>query len=98
MDSGLPRYSDGSQGVVLRTIFGLLCKAFCLGYVFLLCLFAASDKEENHQAPDTLKVDSVTRTVIDTQFADAFTDRLCISKVAQRKAANTDLDARPCLL
>lgn len=45
-----------------------------------------------------MKVDSVTRPVIDAQLTDAFADGPYISKVAQREAADTDLNASPGLI
>jgi hypothetical protein len=44
-----------------------------------------------------VKVDPVSRPVIDTQLADAFSDGLYVSEVAQREAADANLDASPSL-
>ena len=76
----------------------LLCQLLCFGNVRILRFLVASDEEENQQASHALKIDPVTWTVIDAKFADAFTAGLYVSEVAQRKAANADLDASPCIL
>src|ERR1035437_3455173 len=76
MASGLSRYSAASHKVVLRAIRPLLCQLLCLGYIYLLCLLAASNEQQNQHASSLLKVDPVTRPIIDTQFADAIADGL----------------------
>jgi hypothetical protein len=73
----------------------LLCQLPGLGDVCLLRLFAASGEQQNQQISLSLQIDAVIRSVIDAQLADALTDRLYVSKVAQREAADADLDARP---
>jgi hypothetical protein len=83
--------------VVLSGIFGLLGELLCFGYIRLLRTLCASDEEENQQASRSLKVDSVAWPVIDAQFADSLTNRLYVSEVAEREAANADLNASQCL-
>src|ERR1039457_895002 len=95
MASALSRYSAESHSVVLRTIRPLLCQLLCLGYIGLLRLLAASGEQQNKHTSPLLKIDPVTRPIVDPQFADAITDGLYVSEVAQRQAANPDQDARP---
>jgi hypothetical protein len=62
----------------------LLSKLLCFRYIRLLSFLAASGEKENQQAPDPLKVNPVTRPVIDAQLADAFADWFYVSEIAKR--------------
>ena len=73
----------------------LLCKLLCFGDVRVLSFLVASDKEQNQQTSDLLKVNAVSWPVIDAQLTDAFADRLYVSEVAQREAADANLNASP---
>jgi hypothetical protein len=59
-----------------------------------LRLFVATRKQENELATSLLQVNPVSRPEIDAKFADAFANRLDISKVTERKPANAYLDSR----
>ena len=98
MDWGLSRYSEGSQRVVLRVNLSLLGKLLRFGDICVLSFLVASNEEENQQTSDLSKVDPVPWPVIDAQLTDAFADRLYVSEVAQREAADANLNASPSLL
>lgn len=73
----------------------LLCEFFRLGSIRILRFLAASDEEENQRNSYLLKVDPITRPIIDAQLTDTVAYGLYVSEVTQRQAANADLYARP---
>ena len=60
-----------------------------------LRFLGASNEQKHQKASDAEKIDPVTRSVIDAQFTDAFADGFYVSEVAEREAADTDLNASP---
>jgi hypothetical protein len=71
----------------------LLGELLCFPDIRVLCFLDASDEEKHRKASDLCEADAISRTVIDAQFADATAQGLHITEVAQREAADTNLDA-----
>lgn len=70
----------------------LLGEFLCFDDVGFLRLFRATGKEKQDGVSNSVNIDSVTRPVVDAQFADAFADRFDIAKVAEREPTNTNLN------
>ena len=62
--------------------------------VFRLGALVTPAKQNNDRASSFLKIDTVARTVVDTQLADAFTNRLSIACVPLSKLIQSRSDHR----
>jgi hypothetical protein len=69
----------------------------CFDNIFILRFLGASDEEKHQKAFDRHEVDAVSRTIINAQLAYATTYGLHVAEVAEREAADTNLDAGPSL-
>src|ERR1700722_14267389 len=95
MSSGVASSSAESQGEVSSAIFPLLRQSFGPSDILVLCLFVAAAKQDDESLATPGKIDTISRTVIDPHFADAFADRRSIARVAERQAIDSDLYPRP---
>ena len=68
----------------------LLCDSVCLGDVGLLGGLVASAEQEDEPRPILEVVDSVSGSVVDSQFRDAVTDRSTVAGVARCEPVDPD--------
>jgi len=58
--------------------------------------FVPTGQKDDQLAPSRLKIDPVTRTIVDPQFRDTFTNRTNVSSVSRGEALDPRLNPRPC--
>jgi hypothetical protein len=78
MFSPLPVFRDSDRSPDIRVLRALI----------------ACTQQQRDRRPALLEIDSVAGTVIDTHFAHARTDRLHVSGITEREAADACSDAR----
>lgn len=71
-----------------------------MGGVFdirVLTPLVAAGKQQNHLAPDTCVIDSVSGSIIDAQFPNSATQRFAVAELARCQSTNSRGNTRLCL-
>src|SRR3954447_20896878 len=93
MASSLSRCSVTSQGIVSRDMASFLPRQFLGGSdIPVLGALVASTEQDDHRRAALDEIDPVAGTIVDPKLADALSDRANVAGVAERQAADADVD------
>jgi hypothetical protein len=66
--------------------------------IFRLAALVPTAEQNHHHVAPLVKIDAVSRAIVDAQFADSLSDRRRVAGRSIGKTAQTGLDQRPCPL